>query len=60
MIKLSRKKVFLLGGYLVFYVFVMVTCIRTVGRIGSVFGRVDLGMGEVLSNFLASLLPGPF
>ncbi len=51
---------FLLCGYAVFNLFVLVTCARIFARIGSAFGRLNLGLGEVVSNFLALLLPSPF
>jgi hypothetical protein len=58
--KKNQKRLLFLCGYAVFNVFVMVTCIRIFARIGGVFGLVNFGMGEALSNFLALLLPGPF
>lgn len=60
MFRLSRTKVILLGGYIVFNLCVMVMGMRVLGRMGSALGRVHFNMGEVLSQLLASLLPGPF
>lgn len=60
MIKLNRKKVFLLCGYVVFNFFVLITYTRVLGRLGAAFGRLDFDVGEVLSHILASLLPSPF
>jgi hypothetical protein len=59
-LKLSRKKVFLLGGYIMFNFFVAVTCMRVMGRLGSAMGRFNLNLGEVLNHLWASLLPSPF
>jgi hypothetical protein len=50
----------MLGGYIMFNLFVGVTCLRVMGRLGSAFGRVNLNLGEVLSNLWAFLLPSPF
>ncbi len=58
--KLNRKKVLMLGGYIMFNLFVGVTCLRVMGRLSSAFGRVNLNLGEVLSNLWAFLLPSPF
>jgi hypothetical protein len=60
MLQLHKKKLLLVGGYLVFNAFVMATCYGVLARITSTLSRLDLGMGEVLSHLLASLLPGPF
>lgn len=58
--KLNRKKVLMLGGYIMLNLFVAVTCVRAMGRLGSAFGRIDFNLGEVLSHIWASLLPSPF
>jgi hypothetical protein len=56
----NKKRLLMLGGYAVFNIFVMVTCIRIFTKIGGVFGLLNFGMGELLNNLLASLLPSPF
>lgn len=58
--KLNRKKALILSGYIMFNLFVGVTCLRALGRLGSAFGRVNFNLGEVLNHLWASLLPSPF
>jgi hypothetical protein len=60
MFNLNRKKLLLVGGYLAFNVIVTATCFGALARITSALSRVDLGMGEVLSHILGSILPRPF
>lgn len=59
MIRAHKKKLMLLGGYLVFNFFLTFACIRALTRIGSLF-RISLSPGEIISGILALLLPSPF
>lgn len=60
MTKKNKKRLLLLGIYAAFNFFVMTVCVRIFAKIGAVFGLLNFGVGDVLSNFLTSLLPGPF
>ncbi|MBW1991463.1 MAG: hypothetical protein JRI59_04990 [Deltaproteobacteria bacterium] len=60
MVRLNRKKVLLLCGYLAFNALVLVISLRTFYRLGSLFGMVNLNFAEVLSQLWAWLVPSPF